>query len=132
VLNYIPYIGTLVAIVLPVLFATAQFESWQMPVIIFGGLYVIQFFIGNYLEPLIAGKALLLALGAFLAGLNLSSLPICFLGVAMAVAVHAIAWLKQFGTFLLLGAVLLVGLGLAFWPRRQGDERTAKAGNREA
>src|SRR5262249_22168312 len=58
VLNYIPYIGTLVATVLPVLFATVQFESWQMPVIIFGGLYIIQFLIGNYLEPMIAGKAL--------------------------------------------------------------------------
>jgi hypothetical protein len=75
---------------------------------------------------------MLLALGAFLAGLNLSSLPICFLGVAMAVAVPAIAWLKQFALFLLLGAVLLVGLGLTFWPRRRGDERAAKAGNSEA
>src|SRR6516162_3226902 len=46
---------------------------------------------------------MLLALGAFLAGLNLSSLPICFLGVAMALAVPAIAWLKQFALFLLLG-----------------------------
>ena len=68
---------------------------------------------------------MLLALGAFLAGLNLSSLPICFLGVAMALAVPAIAWLKQFALFLLLGAVLLVGLGLTFWPRRRGDERAA-------
>ena len=68
---------------------------------------------------------MLLVLGAFLAGLNLSSLQICFLGVAMAVAVPAIAWLKQFALFLLLGAVLLVGLGLTFWPRRQGnDERS--------
>ena len=75
---------------------------------------------------------MLLALGAFLAGLNLSSLPICFLGVAMALAVPAIAWLKQFALFLLLGAVLLVGLGLTFWPRRRGDERAAKAGNSEA
>jgi len=50
----------------------------------------------------------------------------------MAVAVPAIAWLKQFALFLLLGAVLLVGLGLAFWPRRQGDERAAKPGDREA
>src|SRR5262245_49996505 len=74
---------------------------------------------------------MLLALGAFLAGLNLSSLQICFLGVAMAVAVPAIAWLKQFALFLLLGAVLLVGLGLTFWPRRQGNERAAGAGDKE-
>jgi hypothetical protein len=75
---------------------------------------------------------MLLALGAFLAGLNLSSLPICFLGVVMALAVPAIAWLKQFALFLLLGAVLLVGLGLTFWPRRRGGERATKPGNKEA
>src|SRR5262252_5982595 len=74
---------------------------------------------------------MLLALGAFLAGLNLSSLQICFLGIAMAIAVPAIAWLKQFALFLLLGAVLLVGLGLTFWPRRQGNERAAGAGDKE-
>jgi LPXTG-motif cell wall-anchored protein len=50
----------------------------------------------------------------------------------MVIAVPAIAWLKQFALFLLLGAVLLVGLGLAFWPRRRRDERAAKAENREA
>jgi hypothetical protein len=66
---------------------------------------------------------MLLALGTFLAGLKLPSPQICFLGVAMAVAVPAIAWFKQFALFLLLGALLLVGLGLALWPRRQGNER---------
>ena len=75
---------------------------------------------------------MLLALSTFLAGLNLSSLQISFLGVAMAVAVPAIAWLKQFTLFLLLGAVLLVGLGLTFWPRRQGNERAARPGDKEA
>jgi len=58
VLNYIPYIGPLVAVVLPVIFATAQFESWQMAAIVFGVLYLIQFVIGNYLEPLLTGTAL--------------------------------------------------------------------------
>jgi hypothetical protein len=65
----------------------------------------------------------LLALGTFLSGLNLPSLQICFLGAAMAVAVPAIAWFKQFALFLLLGVVLLVGLGLTFWPRRRSNER---------
>jgi hypothetical protein len=75
---------------------------------------------------------MLLALGTFLAGLNLSSLQICFLGVAMALAVPAIAWFKQSALFLLLAAVLLIGLGLAFWPRRWGDERAAGLGAGEA
>jgi hypothetical protein len=60
---------------------------------------------------------MLLALGTFLAGINLSSLEICFLGLALALSVPAIAWLKQSALFLLLAAVLLIGLGITFWPR---------------
>jgi AI-2 transport protein TqsA len=58
VLNYIPYLGPLIAVILPVIFSTAQFESWQMAAIIFGSLYVIQFVIGSYLEPVLTGTAL--------------------------------------------------------------------------
>ena len=70
---------------------------------------------------------MLLALGTFLASLNLSSLQICFLGIAMALAVPAIAWFKQSALFLLLGAVLLIGLALTFWPRRRGERVAAPA-----
>src|SRR6516165_9527375 len=63
----------------------------------------------------------LLALGTFLAGVNFLSLQICFLGLAMALAVPAIAWLKQSALFF----VFLTGLGVAFWPR-QTCERAAK------
>jgi hypothetical protein len=62
----------------------------------------------------------LLALGTFLAGLSLLSLRICFLGLAMAAAVPAIAWLKQSALFFVLAAVFLIGLGIAFWPRPAG------------
>ena len=65
-----------------------------------------------------------LALGTFLAGVNLLSFQICFLGLAMALSVPAIAWFKQSALFLLLAAVLLVGLGITFWPRR-GKKYTA-------
>ncbi|HEY1364026.1 MAG TPA: hypothetical protein VGF60_17430 [Xanthobacteraceae bacterium] len=65
---------------------------------------------------------MLLALGTFLAGLNIRSLQICFLGLAMAFAVPAIAWFKQFALFFVLAAVVLIGLGLAFWPRRQAQQ----------
>ncbi|MGH6813877.1 MAG: hypothetical protein ACREDM_16595, partial [Methylocella sp.] len=60
---------------------------------------------------------MLLALGTFLAGINLLSFQICFLGLALALSVPAIAWLKQSALFLLLAAVLLIGLGITFWPR---------------
>jgi hypothetical protein len=62
---------------------------------------------------------MLLALGALLAGIKSLSLPVCFLGLALALAVAAIAWLKQFVLVLQLAAVLLAGLIINFWPRRQ-------------
>jgi len=65
----------------------------------------------------------LLALGTFLAGVNFLSLQICFLGVAMAIAVPAIAWLKQSALFLLLAAVLVIGLVMTFWPRQRTSAR---------
>jgi len=69
-----------------------------------------------------SGTLMLLALGTFLAGVNLLSLQICFLGLAMAFAVPAIAWLKQSALFLVLAAVLLIGLGITFWPHRDKND----------
>ena len=69
----------------------------------------------------------LLALGTFLAGVSFLSPQICFLGVAMAVAVPAIAWLKQSALFLILAAILLIGLGMIFWPHRT-DHQAPKSG----
>ena len=57
-LNYIPFIGPLVATVLPTLFAIAQFEAWQNAILVFGCLNLIQFLVGSYLEPRIAGSIL--------------------------------------------------------------------------
>ena len=59
---------------------------------------------------------LLLALGTFLAGIN-TSLQIIFLGLAMALAVPAIVWLKQSALFLFLTAAAVIGVGLALWRR---------------
>ena len=61
---------------------------------------------------------LLLALGTFLAGLNLSLLPICFLGLSLALAVPVVSWLKQSILFLALIVVFLVGLAVMLWPKR--------------
>jgi hypothetical protein len=68
---------------------------------------------------------MLLALGTFLAGLNLRSLQICFLGIALALAVPAISWLKQSVLLVILAAVFLIGLGMTFW-LRQGDRHPVK------
>jgi hypothetical protein len=45
---------------------------------------------------------MLLALGSFLAGLNLASLELCFLGLALALAVPAVSWVKQSMLFVIL------------------------------
>ena len=58
---------------------------------------------------------MLLALGTFLAGVHLASLQIGFLGLALALAVPAISWVKQSALFLILAVVFFVGLALAFW-----------------
>jgi len=60
---------------------------------------------------------LLLGLGTFLAGINLLSLQICFLGLAMALSIPAMTWLKQASLLLLLAGVAVAGLAIAFWPR---------------
>ena len=57
-LNYIPFIGPLVATVLPTLFAIAQFAAWQNAILVFACLNLIQFLVGSYLEPRIAGSVL--------------------------------------------------------------------------
>jgi len=58
---------------------------------------------------------ILLALGTFLAGVHLPSLQIGFLGLALALAVPAISWVKQSALFLILAVVFIVGLAMAFW-----------------
>jgi predicted PurR-regulated permease PerM len=58
VLNYIPFLGPLIATVFPTLFVLVQTGSWQVCFAVFVGLNVIQFVIGSYLEPRIAGAAL--------------------------------------------------------------------------
>ena len=62
---------------------------------------------------------ILLALGTFLAGLHLPSVQICFLGLALALAVPAISWVKQSALFMVLAAVAVIGLdsGLLVTPR---------------
>ena len=62
---------------------------------------------------------LLLAVGTFLAGINLMSLRICFLGLAMALSLPAMTWLKQASLLLLLAGVAIAGLAVAFWPGRK-------------
>ncbi len=57
VLNFIPFIGSFIATLLPTLFAAAQYESFSSAVWVFLGLNVVQFIVGSYIEPRVAGAA---------------------------------------------------------------------------
>lgn len=57
VLNFIPFIGSFVATLLPTVFAVAQFEALSPALVVFLGLNVVQFVVGSYLEPRVAGAA---------------------------------------------------------------------------
>jgi predicted PurR-regulated permease PerM len=57
-LNYIPFIGPFIATMFPTLYALAQFESLQAALVVFACLNIIQFVIGSYIEPRVAGNAL--------------------------------------------------------------------------
>lgn len=93
-LNYIPFIGPFIATIFPSMFAIAQSESWQMAVSVFIGLNLIQFLIGSYLEPRVAGAALSMSpfvvlfsvfFWAFLWGI-----PGAFIGLPIMIAVMTI------------------------------------------
>lgn len=75
-LNYIPYIGSLIATLLPALFAVFQFQSFSIFLWVFLAIEVVQILVGNVLEPKVMGRTL-----------NLSPL-----GVLLALAFWGIIW----------------------------------------
>ncbi|HEY7662905.1 MAG TPA: AI-2E family transporter [Xanthobacteraceae bacterium] len=98
VLNYIPFIGPLVATVFPSLFALAQ-GSWQLAIVVFVVLNLIQFLIGSYLEPRIAGAALsvspFLVLFAVFFWAFLWGIPGAFIGVPIVIAALTLCEQRQ-------------------------------------
>ena len=66
-LNYIPTVGSLIATIFPALLALIQFESFTYFLIVFVSIALIQFIIGNIIEPRLMGRSL-----------NLSALVVLF------------------------------------------------------
>lgn len=56
-LNYIPYIGSLIGVVFPVLLSLAQFGSLSMAAAVLAALTSAQIFVAAYLEPRMMGRA---------------------------------------------------------------------------
>jgi predicted PurR-regulated permease PerM len=90
VLNYIPFIGPLVATLFPTLFAVLQFGTWQVALTVFAVLQVIQFLGGSYIEPRLAGRQLavspFMVLVAVFAGGFVWGVPGAFIGVPVLIA----------------------------------------------
>ncbi|MBM3543471.1 MAG: AI-2E family transporter [Alphaproteobacteria bacterium] len=93
-LNYIPFLGSFVATLLPGLFALAQLDTWSAILVVIVGLAFIQFLLGNYVEPLVAGAALSISpfavvFAVFFWG-YLWGIPGAFIGVPIMIAVIAV------------------------------------------
>ncbi len=58
ILNYVPYIGSLVASLLPAIFAIFQFASFLPFLSVFLTIEIVQIFVGNYVEPKLMGRTL--------------------------------------------------------------------------
>ncbi len=112
-LNYIPYIGSFFATLLPAVFASFQYQSFWMLLWVFLAIQVIQFTIGNVLEPKIMGRTL-----------NLSPL-----GVLLALTFWGIIWgiLGMFISAPLTSVMVIVGSRfestrfIAIWLSETGD-----------
>jgi len=85
VLNYVPFIGSLVATLFPTIFAVLQFGTWEMALTVFAALQMTQFLGGSAIEPRLAGARLamspFLVLVAVFLGALLWGVPGAFLGV---------------------------------------------------
>ena len=94
-LNYIPYIGSFLSVFFPVAMAIVQFGDPNTIVTLAIALVVVQFLIGNFLDPYLLGNSLNLSPAAILVSLSVWSglwgLPGAFLAVPIT-AVMAIVF----------------------------------------
>ncbi len=94
VLNFIPFIGSFVATLLPTLFAAAQYQSLSSPIAVFIALNIVQFVVGSYIEPRVTGRAISLSPFAVLFAVffwaMLWGIAGAFIGVPILIAVASV------------------------------------------
>jgi predicted PurR-regulated permease PerM len=61
VLNYVPTIGSALAVIPPALFAIVQFAEPGKALLVVGGLAAVQLVLGNYVDPRLQGRRLSLS-----------------------------------------------------------------------
>jgi AI-2 transport protein TqsA len=72
-LNYIPYVGSFLGVLFPVILSVLQFEDLQTVVLVFLVLTAAQTFVGSVLEPYVMGNSLNLSPSVILLGLGVWS-----------------------------------------------------------
>ena len=100
-LNFVPYIGSVLGVLFPVVMAVVQFENQNTILWLLLALTFVQFTIGNLLDPYMMGNSLNLSPFAMLASLAIWSelwgIPGAFLAVPIT-AVMAIVFSQFSGT----------------------------------
>lgn len=89
-LNYIPNIGAIIATAFPALLALIQFSSWMPFIEIISGITLIQFMIGNIVEPRLMGRSLNLSPLIILIALGIWGAIWGILGMFLAVPITVI------------------------------------------
>jgi AI-2 transport protein TqsA len=89
-LNYVPYLGSLLGVVLPVAMGVVQFGSLNEVVVLLLALSAVQFVIGNFLDPFVMGNSLNLSPFAILVSLTIWSSLWGIAGAFLAVPITAI------------------------------------------
>ena len=88
-LNFIPYIGSFLGVLLPFAMAIAQFQDSAIILPLMLGLIAVQFLIGNFLDPYMMGSSLNLSPLAILLSLALWSALWGISGAFLAVPITA-------------------------------------------
>ncbi|MCM8594774.1 AI-2E family transporter [Accumulibacter sp.] len=89
-LNYVPYLGSFLGVLFPVIMAIIQFEDPDVILWVFLGLVIVQFLIGNFLDPYLMGSSLNLSPFAILVSLAIWSELWGIAGAFLAVPITAV------------------------------------------
>ncbi len=101
-MNFIPYIGSLIATLLPAVFAMFQFNSYMYFVWVFLAVEAVQILVANYIEPKVMGKRL-----------NLSPLI-----VILSLSFWGMLW-GVVGMFLAVPLTSIILIALSYFPSTQ-------------
>ena len=112
-LNFIPYIGSIIATLLPAIFSVLQFGTIWPAIWVFGGIVLIQNIIGNYLEPKVMGKSLNLSPLVVVVTLSFWGFVWDLLGMLLAVPITSI--------ILIILAQFPITRGVAIMLTEKGD-----------